>query len=164
MRHTRTRMDKYLYLIRQMLLASLRYVAQAGFSTQLSQELSNIMAHSPLNPTDSRIPNGLRYHVLDVIVDGLEHVREDATQLRNPDAFLNFIVEFLEPLRRLRQESPVKTMRKRAAEVLADDRLEAFGAESSREGMHDGFAEQKPNAETIITELDEADEWGGFED
>lgn len=60
---------------------------------------------------DGKVPDGLRYHVLDIWVDGLLEC----------DDSLNRGV--LEPVQRLAKEGKTKVLRTRANNVLVDERL-----------------------------------------
>lgn len=87
---------------------------------------------------DGKVPDGVRYHVLDVWVDGLMETEgwEEAGIMR--------------PIERLRAEGRTKIVRERAREVLRDERLQGIeeGTEDDREdregdeeGEFEGFAE-----------------------
>ncbi|KAF2084442.1 hypothetical protein K490DRAFT_59589 [Saccharata proteae CBS 121410] len=71
------RMDKFLYLVRQMLNASFRQFGRRRWkNTEMMKEYLDVLREVPLSPTDPKVPNGLRYHVVDVYVDELDKVDE----------------------------------------------------------------------------------------
>ncbi|KAF2472194.1 uncharacterized protein BDR25DRAFT_324655 [Lindgomyces ingoldianus] len=142
------RMDKYLYLIRQYLNASFRYLSRDRWSnidgiTRVVQILENI----PLHPTDMKIPNGLRYHIFDIYVDELEKVGGEKMEEVPRE-------KLLEPVRRIQKESKVKSVRNAAKEVLDDERLKAWRGEGVGGDRDEEMGEHG----------DEDEEWGGIED
>lgn len=113
------RMDKYLRLIRLMFRASLRFISERAFVQSLLQEHNSIVERIPLNTEDVKIPNGLRYHVLDIFVDEVEDVKDVAGNGMGPDT----VRSLLAPVERIKTMSKDKSVRKRATEALLDDRL-----------------------------------------
>ncbi|KAI9758468.1 MAG: hypothetical protein M1815_000014 [Lichina confinis] len=108
------------------------------------------MTAVPLNPTDSRIPNGLRYHVLDVYLDELD-------EIDSPSSGVLPLGAMMEPIIYIKQKSPTKSVRLRAAEVLADNRLKHWDRDpdspaSAANGPEDGSGD------------DEEEEWNGIPD
>ncbi|KAF2869707.1 hypothetical protein BDV95DRAFT_84477 [Massariosphaeria phaeospora] len=140
------RMDKYLFLIRQYVNASWRYLSRDSWGNRAAvQEYAQILAECPLSAADVKVPNGLRYHVLDVFVDELEKVQEKWDGEGNK-AVLETLVE---PIEKLVTESKVKAVRGAAQECLADDRLRRWrGQEADTNGGIE----------------DHEEEWGGIED
>jgi ribosomal RNA-processing protein 1 len=141
------RMDKYLYLIRVYLRESFQHFANQGWkdSKRLAKYIKVLKA-IPLNPTSTAIPNGMRYHLIDIYVDEL-----DVLETKEGDVLP--VETLLEPLRRLGQKSTEKIVRNRVKEALKDERLEKWGA------MEAGDATKEPTDE----EKDD-EEWGGIED
>jgi ribosomal RNA-processing protein 1 len=143
------RLDKYLYLIRQYVAASFRYLSKENWgNTEEIERYMSILEETPLSPGDKKIPNGMRYHVLDVYVDELERVGGDKWEVETLEKLMG-------PVVRLQKESRDKAIRKAAAETLGDDRLKVWRGEivedaEMKEGSEDGE--------------DEDAEWGGIED
>jgi len=99
-----------------------------------------LLKEVPLNASDMKLPNGMRYHVIDIYVDELERagaLAGDAVPLE----------QLLKPLRTLGKDSPTKAVRVKCKEALADERLP--GNEKKEE---DKDANQ------------DDDGWGGIED
>jgi ribosomal RNA-processing protein 1 len=139
------RMDKYLYLIRVYLRESFQHFAnQEWKDAKRLKKYMNVLKAIPLNPTSTRIPNGMRYHLIDIYVDEL-----DAVETKEDDTFP--VEVLLEPLRRLGTKSDEKIVRNRVKEALKDERLEKWGARED-----DGVQE--------VEEEKENEEFGGFED
>ncbi|KAI9670558.1 MAG: hypothetical protein M1831_005778 [Alyxoria varia] len=168
------RMDKYLWLARFMVREGLVVCAEnvvwrTGRHHQPQDareddgeddgedvlELHNkTLSSTVLHPTDPRIPNGLRYHVLDVYVDELSKARDvlleaQTTRIKttaedshtnpttqeaptseieqDPQPLPPFLQTLLTPIQTLRTSSPTKTVRNRAKECLSDERLVEWG-------------------------------------
>lgn len=92
----------------------------------------------PLSAGDGKVPDGVRYHVLDVWVDGL--VETDGWEA----------VGIMRPVERLRTEGRTKVVRERARTVLEDERLQGLEERttddrddpgSDEEGEFEGFTE-----------------------
>lgn len=144
------RMDKFLYLVRCYLNAGWRHFAARRWrdAPRLSQYL-DILRQTPLNLTEPRIPNGLRYHVVDIYIDELDKVDEK----REGNMPLE---EVLAPLRELGEKSVTKAVRQRVRETLDDEAKKlrnwnTQGEESSEEEGNEG-------------EQDQDEEWGGIDD
>jgi ribosomal RNA-processing protein 1 len=78
----------------------------------------------PLNPSEQKIPNGLRYHVIDVYVDELDKVDTE----RNAP-----LEKMLEPLKELGEKSLTKPMKLRVKEALEDERLQDWKSEREQD-------------------------------
>ena len=139
------RLDKYLYLIRQYVNASFQILAKDGWKdTEAIEEYGRVLEETALSPVDTKVPNGLRYHVLDVWVDELEKVEEAW------EGKLDALESVMKPVERLAKEGKGKVMRQSAKECLEDERIRAWKGEKTEDAeMQDG---------------EEEEEWGGIED
>ena len=99
----------------------------------------------PLSVRDGKVSDGLRYHVLDVWVDGLVGAEGWEKEVRRGTV--------MRPVENLRAAGRTKTVRERAREVLEDERLKEAEAEEAEEEE----AEEEEAG-------DEDGEWGGLED
>ncbi|KAK3700966.1 hypothetical protein LTR37_015672 [Vermiconidia calcicola] len=153
------RMDKFLYL-------GFECVGKREWADEeLIDDYLAILTAVPLNVRDTKIPNGLRYHVIDVYVDEL--VKAD-TQKTAP------LEKILAPLKKLGKDSFTKAVRTRVQEALDDDRLldwTKFGIDSAGGEEDDAAtaADQANAAAEGASEMDEDDnsddgEFGAFED
>jgi ribosomal RNA-processing protein 1 len=134
------RMEKFLLLVRRYVGTTFELCAQSGWESEVVKAQLAVMDEVPLNVEDMRLPNGLRFHVIDIFVDELE--RAGALEEGRKGVELEVL---LEPLRRLAKESPTKAVRIKAKEALADERL--------------------PGNEKKEEDVEMADEgWGGFDD
>jgi ribosomal RNA-processing protein 1 len=138
------RLDKYLYLIRQYVNASFQFLAKEGWKdTEAVEQYGKILEETALSPVDMKVPNGLRYHLLDVWVDELEKVESRWEERKDT---LKLVMQ---PVERLAKEGKGKVVRDSARECLEDGRLKAWrGEEEGDDVMQDS----------------EEEEWGGIED
>lgn len=74
---------------------------------------------APLSPANRKVPDGVRYHVLDVWVDELVKVVE-GEKGKLEEGVLEMVMA---PVRRLGDEGRTKVVRGRARDVLLDERL-----------------------------------------
>lgn len=118
------RLDKYLYLIRQYVNASFQFVATKKWKKAVLEEFNAIMEETPLNPTDMKIPNGLRYHVLDIWVDELEKVNSDWESEKKQE----ILETLVQPIEKLAKNGGLKVVREAAKETLAEGTLRAWRA------------------------------------
>jgi ribosomal RNA-processing protein 1 len=124
-------MDKFLYLVRVYLNASFRLFAKNGWqNAEQLDEYMAILSETPLNARDTKIPNGMRYHVIDIYVDELDRL-EGSDEDEMPIEIL------LQPLRALGRESLTKTVRERVKEALEDERV--------KEWLREAGVERQPN-------------------
>lgn len=101
----------------------------------------DLLAEVPCNVDEIRVPNGIRYHVIDIYVDELERVGVLEEGSESP------LESLLVPLRTLAKESPTKHVRVKSKDALEDERLP--GNEKTEEEK---------------TENDDEGGWGGIED
>ncbi|EUC46458.1 hypothetical protein COCMIDRAFT_92784 [Bipolaris oryzae ATCC 44560] len=142
------RLDKYLYLIRQYVNASFAFLSRNKWKKSLLKQWNSIMEEMPLECKNMRIPNGLRYHVMDVWVDELENVEGDEWEKDENKETLETLVE---PIESMAKNGNLKPLRNAAKECLADERLRAWRG-------------QEAEVASEPEEEDEEAEWGGFAD
>ncbi|EWC43994.1 hypothetical protein DRE_01346 [Drechslerella stenobrocha 248] len=135
------RMDKFMLLVRRYLGASLRYLHGKDWDSQDVRSNNSILESLPLHPTNLKMPDGLRYHLLDIYVDELVKVakieeageEEDAddeggAQKEEPEEQYDITPEqteaLLQPFRKLQQETRSKPIKKSVTELLGDERLQ----------------------------------------
>jgi len=165
------RMNKFLLLVRVYLGAGFRWCGSNGWKdTSRVERYLDILRETPLNARDDKIPNGMRYHVVDIYVDELDKVDEER-EGKMP------LEKLLDPLGRLGKESPTKAVRERVKEALEDERLINWQERSGKdedEGQDED--EMMDNAKVLKAQKtsdgysgaarveDEDDEWEGFDD
>ncbi|KAK5137398.1 hypothetical protein LTR08_008976 [Meristemomyces frigidus] len=154
------RMDKYLYLVRCYVSKGFEVVAKNGWQDgELVKEYLTVLEAVPLNARDATIPNGLRYHVIEIYVDELDKVDTDRSAP---------LEEILRPLRQLGQDSRTKPVTKKVKEALEDDRLADWKNENVAEEEDDdaehGDAEHESKATAASADDDDDGEFDGFGD
>jgi len=142
------RMDKFLYLVRCYVQEGFQYVRRTGWDVTLVEEYMTVLETTPFELRSVRIPNGLRYHVVDLYVDELDKADEDSTAP---------VERLIAPMRKMAKDSPNKAARKRTTEALDDARL---GNWKSRKEI----AEESEEEEGENEEEGEDGEFGGFDD
>jgi ribosomal RNA-processing protein 1 len=143
------RLDKYLYLIRRYLNASFEFLARRKWKKSVIEEWNQILEETPLHPKDMKVPNGLRYHVLDIWVDELRKVSDDKWEKETGSETLELLVQ---PIEKMKTEGALKVLRDAAKECLTDGTLQSWR----------GIEVEKENSEEESD--DEEMEWGGFAD
>ncbi|RDW88927.1 hypothetical protein BP5796_00259 [Coleophoma crateriformis] len=131
------RMEKFLLLTRRYLGATFSILKEGKWEEELVKEHMALLEEIPCNIEDMRIPNGMRFHVIDIYIDELERV----SAIEDEEASLDLL---LEPLKKLSKSSPTKPVRTKCKEALGDERL--------------------PGNEKSEPEKPEDDGWGGFDD
>ena len=87
-----------------------------------------------LDPQDGRVGDGLRYHILDVWVDGLLEVDRWETE---------FGRGMFGPVQKLAQEGATRTLRERARRVTEDDRVQrASDGQDVLRGEYEGLDDE----------------------
>lgn len=142
------RLDKYLYLIRQYVNASFAFLSRNKWKKSLLEQWNSIVEETPLECQNLKIPNGLRYHVMDVWVDELERVEGEGWEKESHKETLETLIQ---PIEKMAKDGKLKPLRNAAKECLADDRLRAWRG-------------QELEAASDSEEEDEEVEWGGFAD
>ncbi|RFU33126.1 hypothetical protein B7463_g3242, partial [Scytalidium lignicola] len=129
------RMEKFLLLTRRYIGATFKLVSNSKWDKEILGQHIALLEELPCNVDDMRIPNGMRFHVIDVYIDELERagaLSEDSESEVPLD-------ELLQPLRKLAKSSPTKPVRLKSREALEDDRLPSNRkAENNEEGEQDG--------------------------
>ncbi|KAK0933846.1 hypothetical protein LTR29_014587 [Friedmanniomyces endolithicus] len=159
------RMDKYLYLVRCYVRKGFEVCAAQGWeSGGLLEGYLGVLETGPLSPRDVEVPDGLRYHVLDIYVDELEKADvEHAAPIE----------VVLEPVRNLGRGTVSKAVRKRVKDALEDDRLREWDGVQGMDidGEVDGAADTENGSGGAIDVAvggvaaeDDEDEFGGFDD
>lgn len=141
------RLDKYLYLIRKYLNASFEFLSRQKWKKSVLQGWNEIIRETPLHPTDMQIPNGLRYHILDIWVDELEKVAGTRWEKEVRSEEVEILVE---PIEEIAKDGKLKVLRNAAKETLSDERLREWR----------GIVEETPSEQ----EEQEEEEWGGIDD
>lgn len=136
-------------LVRCYVNAAFTYLAQHAWDTELLKAYLELVAAIPLSLANTKVSDGLRYHVLDTWVeelDGVDVAREGACP----------VDEIMDPVRRLEKEGRTKKVRERAKECLCDGRLKDWSHGVGGEVV--GESNSGNNAGN-----DEDEGWGGLD-
>ena len=115
------RMDKYLYLVRCYVGKGFEVVKEREWEDEeLIDAYLEILSNVPLSPDQPKVPNGLRFHVIDLYVDELDKADTD----RNAP-----LEKMLAPMRVLGQKSLTRPVKDRVNEALEDERLQDWKGE-----------------------------------
>ncbi|KHN96108.1 nucleolar protein NOP52 variant [Metarhizium album ARSEF 1941] len=135
------RMDKFLLLVRRAFAAQVRFARREGWFGPRVEQMLELWRRRAFDADDEDgAPLGLRLHVLDLWVDELDRERalgrdededddDDAAAAR--DRWVREVGDMVDALR----ASPVKSVRNRASESYADERL-PWGARRSDDEGH----------------------------
>ena len=115
------RMEKFLLLTRRYLGATFKVLEDGKWEEDLVKNHLALLTEVPLEVEDARIPNGMRFHVIDIYIDELE--RGGALENDGEEESSVPLEMLLEPLRVLAKSSPTKPVRLKAKEALTDERL-----------------------------------------
>lgn len=148
------RTDKFLYLVRQYVRAGWSYFDRIGWrSDELLEAYLEMLGKGPLSPRDTKVPDGMRYHVIDIWVDEMDSVDEKRQGKMPAERLLGL-------LRVIEKESPSKKVRERTVEALDDERLRDWNSEVDKgEDIEAEEAEDKHDED-----VDKDEEWGGIDD
>ncbi|KAF9964380.1 hypothetical protein BGZ70_006541 [Mortierella alpina] len=75
----RLRLDKYYFLLRRFMSYSFRMLKENNWELETIEEFSNVMINGPLNATNKTVPDGIRFHLIEIYLEELEKV-VDVTQ------------------------------------------------------------------------------------
>ena len=139
------RLDKFLLLMRFYANAAFTYLSRIDWDMELLGEYLNVIEELLLE-RQGKVSDGLRYHVLDLWVEELAKVDAEG---KCP------LGTIMGPVEVLKAEGRTKTIRERAKECLADERLNNWAA--ARKGDSVGV-------EAVASVDEDEDEWGGIED
>ena len=140
-------------LVRRYINASFLYLSNHAWDAELVGGYLGLVEEIPLSVGDEsgKVPDGLKYHVLDCWVEELDKV--DTARECPLEVLMGSV-------RRVEEEGATKVVRVRAKETLADERLEDWAAKGAgeverkmeREAGSDGDGDS------------EGEEWGGLGD
>ncbi|KAK2608612.1 hypothetical protein QQS21_002838 [Conoideocrella luteorostrata] len=158
------RMDKFLLLVRRVFAAHVRYARERRWTGKEVRSILDILGRECFDVQDEQgVALGLRLHVLDLWVDEMEREKAVGDSVVDGAAdvsrgqFVTAMGELVEQLRR----SPVKSVRGRAQESYADERL-PWGTKD--EDDEDEPVNPGQDGDNDKDDDDDDDGWGGIED
>ncbi|KAI9164336.1 hypothetical protein H9P43_008165 [Blastocladiella emersonii ATCC 22665] len=142
----RLRLDKYYYLFRQMHAAAFALLEAAEWNDEALDLFIQCLLEGPLNPTETRISDSLRYHTIEVFVEMLE---QTVTSIVSPNVFTALMMPFIVMV----GETKTKPVFDRVKEYvfdrliqIVDAEIESEEAESEAESKDDASSEEAPAA------------------
>ncbi len=114
--------------------ASFEVLKKGRWEEEKVTQMIGLVEEVPLNVGDNRVPNGIRFHVIDIWVDELERVG-----VLGEEGNAEALESLLEPVRKLAKESPTKAVRTKAKEALGDERLPGNEKSAELEKEDDGW-------------------------
>lgn len=138
------RMDKFLFMVRCFLARLFEICVLQSWKGEVVEGLIEGLESCPLSPRDGKVPDGLRYHVIDIYVDELDKADVKREILLD---------EALASLKNLEEKTLSKVVRKRVKEALEDERI----------GDWKGEGAQQKDDDAAMAESEE-DDFGGFDD
>lgn len=106
-----------------------------------------VLMRESLSPRNIKVPNGLRYHLIDIYLDELEKL-EPVDSEESADIPIDLLIQ---PYEQLVGKSPTKVVRIRSRGILQDERLGKWGYTKANKG--EGGAANGEGEE----------EWAGFD-
>ncbi|GJJ70360.1 ribosomal RNA-processing protein 1 [Entomortierella parvispora] len=82
----RLRLDKFYFLLRRFLLYSFKMLKENQWDLETIEEFSTVMINGPLNATSKKVPDGIRFHLIEIYLEELEKVVEIAQSGQVPTA------------------------------------------------------------------------------
>jgi ribosomal RNA-processing protein 1 len=165
------RMDKYLLFVRFVVRRVLAGVVQDATNKEDTEEEVQkrqiaLLEDFPLSPRERKVPDGLRYHVLDIYVDELERAialgedggneeekEEEQGEEEISEETRTQVERLLVPVETVAKEGLSKGVRVRAKEVLADERVVRWRTKGKGESRNSAGGGE---------EGEQDDEWGGL--
>ena len=167
------RMDKYLLFVRFVVRRVFAGMVQDATNKEDTEEevqkrQITLLENFPLSPRERKVPDGLRYHVLDIYVDELERAvalgedggneeekeeEEEQDEEEISEETRTRVERLLAPVETVAKEGLSKGVRVRAKEVLADERVVRWrtkGKDENRSSAGGGEGGEQD------------DEWGGL--
>ncbi|KAF8417460.1 hypothetical protein EV426DRAFT_623151 [Tirmania nivea] len=126
------RMDKFLMLVRQYLASSFRYLKAREWEDGKVGRYMDVLKGGPLHPRNIKVPNGLRYHLIDIYLDEFEKLEPVNSESAGIPIGL-----LIQPYEQLVEESPTKAVRTRSRDMLRDERLEKWGYTKAKKSEDD---------------------------
>ena len=128
------RLDKFLRLIRYYVNAAFTYLSRRSWDSTLLTPYLQLISEIPLSATDMKVPDGLRYHVLDVWAEEFKKVEVD---VENED----LVKEVMGPVEVLIREGRTKKIRERAVVALGQAKDEEEGGQEGSDDEWEGLGD-----------------------
>ncbi|KAG0236444.1 hypothetical protein BGW41_000416 [Actinomortierella wolfii] len=141
----RLRMDKYYFLLRRFIYYSFKMLKENNWDLEIIEEYTTLMINGPLNATSKKVPDSIRYHIIEIYLEELERNVKPEESGEVPSAHL------LEPMFHLLGHTINSMVFKKVAE-------EIFEAILRKTAEADGDDEDEDENLTVFDQDDEDDE------
>ncbi|KAF9579353.1 hypothetical protein BGW38_004429 [Lunasporangiospora selenospora] len=84
----RLRLDKFYFLLRCFVLYSFRMLKENEWDLDTIEEYNNVMINGPLNATNPTVPDGIRFHLIEIYLQELEKTVDVAQSGEVPTAHI----------------------------------------------------------------------------
>ncbi|KAJ2955843.1 hypothetical protein NQZ79_g8221 [Umbelopsis isabellina] len=123
----RIRLDKYYMLLRRVVHYTFKYIGEHDWDLGIIDDYSELLKNGPLNPTNNKIPNSIRYHLADIYLDELEKVVNGQLEKLDEEEDIEIpTTELLDPFINLLAKTPNKITANKVVENVFSSILEKF--------------------------------------
>ncbi|KAF9209346.1 hypothetical protein BGZ49_005040 [Haplosporangium sp. Z 27] len=84
----RLRLDKFYFLLRRFLSYSFRMLKENEWDLDTIEEFSNVMINGPLNAKSTKVPDSIRFHLIEIYLEELEKIVDVAHSEEVPTAHI----------------------------------------------------------------------------
>ncbi|KAF9439016.1 hypothetical protein BGZ76_001468 [Entomortierella beljakovae] len=84
----RLRLDKFYFLLRRFLSYSFRMLKENEWDLEVIEKYNTVMINGPLNATNAKVPDGIRFHLIEIYLEELEKVVDIAQSGEVPSAHI----------------------------------------------------------------------------
>ncbi|KAG0295503.1 hypothetical protein BGZ96_011577 [Linnemannia gamsii] len=70
----RLRLDKFYFLLRRFLSYSFRMLKENAWDLETIEEFTTVLTNGPLNASSKQVPDGIRFHLIEIYLEELEKV------------------------------------------------------------------------------------------
>lgn len=149
------RLDKFYLLIRKNIEGGFRLCMSLDWSEEIVNNYVLLLQDIPLNPTNPKVPNSIRYHILDVYLDELDKFFPVKSKNQNFQIKL-----LLTPFVNLLEKSSDKYLKKYVSEtIFLDKRIESWNNNGNDHNFDNQVSDIDDKNEDSFIE-----EWYGFDD
>ncbi|KAI8578367.1 hypothetical protein K450DRAFT_301188 [Umbelopsis ramanniana AG] len=126
----RIRLDKYYMLLRRVIFYTFKYISEHNWDLGIIDDYSELLKNGPLNPTNNKIPDSIRFHLSDIYLGELEKVVNAQLDTLDEDEDIEIpTTELLDAFINLLAKTPNKVTAKKVTENTFIPILEKFAAE-----------------------------------
>ncbi|KAF9408762.1 hypothetical protein BGZ94_002192 [Podila epigama] len=142
----RLRLDKFYFFLRRFQYYSFRLLKEHAWDLETIEEFNNVLINGPLNASDRTVPDGIRFHLIEIYLEELEKTVEIRHSGQVPTAHI------LEPMFTLMSQ----TVNGKVFKMVAEEVFEAILRKTAEgEGEDSDFEDED---ELTVFDKDDEDE------